>query len=58
VYTSNHATRKPFDRTLSLRLDRLVLAIELGPPAVQRLALRLFKRYSERLVPAFGGQQR
>ena len=47
-----------FDPRLSLRLDALIIAIESGPPAVQRLALRLAKRYLEMRVPAFGGQQR
>lgn len=48
--------RTPFDPRLSLRLDRLILQIESGPPAVQRLALRMVKRYCERTVPAFGKQ--
>ena len=47
-------TTQLFDPRLSLRLDRLIIQIELGPPAVQRLALRLAKRYFERAVPAFG----
>lgn len=44
----------PYDRTLSLRLDRLILQLEAGPPAVQRLALRTLKRFYERRVPAYG----
>lgn len=47
-----------FDRTLSLRIDALIIAIESGPPAVQRLALRLAKRYCERRVPACGKRGR
>jgi hypothetical protein len=47
-------TTQSFDRTLSLRLDRLILQIEAGPPAVQKFALRLAKRYFERTVPTFG----
>ncbi len=47
-------TTQLFDPRLSLRLDRLIIQIELGPPAVQRLALRLAKRYCECRVPSYG----
>lgn len=33
---SDHATRNPYDPRLSHRLDRLILQLEAGPPAVQR----------------------
>ena len=43
-----------YDGTLSLHLDRLIIQLEAGPPAIHRFALRLATRYFERRVPAFG----
>ena len=40
-----------FDRTLSLRLDHLVLALESRPSWPRRAWLRLYKRLAERAVP-------
>ena len=48
------ANTHPYDPRISLRLDALIISLEQGPPAAQRLALRLAKRYFERAVPAYG----
>lgn len=41
----------PFDRALSLRLDRLVLSLDRRPPWPQRLPLQLRKAWLERQIP-------
>jgi len=45
----------PYDRTLSLHLDSLIIALDLRPAWHRRAWLRLAKRLAERRVPAFGG---
>lgn len=42
-----------FDRELSFKLDRLIIALEDNPPAVRRAWLHLVKRWHERSVPPF-----
>lgn len=49
---------QPYDRSLSLRLDALILQLEAGPPIIQKFALRLCKRYYERTVPGYGKRGR
>ena len=40
-----------FDRTLSYRLDRVIIALDANPPRWRRILLRIAKRYLERGVP-------
>lgn len=48
----------PFDRTLSLSLDRLIVLLDMRPAAPRRWVLRLSKRWAERAVPAWEGRGR
>ena len=41
----------PFDRTLSLALDRLIIALDASPSAPRRFLLRMHKRWLERHIP-------
>lgn len=45
--------REPFDAALSLRLDKLIIALDAQPRWAQRTTLRIRKRWIEREVPAF-----
>jgi len=41
----------PFDRAMSLRLDRVIHTLDRRPPWPQRLPLQLHKAWLERRVP-------
>lgn len=53
TFTSKAHKRAPFDSTLSLQLDRFIIALESAPPWNRRVWLRFRKRLAERRVPAF-----
>ena len=46
---------QPFNRALSLRLDRLIVQLDQRPGRIRREVLQLRKSMLECRVPAFGG---
>jgi hypothetical protein len=51
-------TPPPFDRRLSLRIDRLIIALEATSDPTRRAWLRFLKFGNEREIPPFVGRAR
>jgi hypothetical protein len=48
---TTHASNRPFDRQLSLALDRLILRLEARPRPLRRATLKRQKSQLERGIP-------